>query len=257
MLAAVIWGLIQGLTEFLPISSSGHLVIVPAFLEEFGMDIAAPSLAVSAALHLGTLVAVIVYFRRELALMLRVRSDPDARRLLMLIGIGTVPALIGLPLRDTVENLQENVQIVGFMLLVTGVILVIGQMAARGVRHMLDGRIPDAIFVGIAQAFALIPGISRSGITITAGNMRRFDPSEAARFSFLLGIPVIAGAGLLSLPDLFEEGVAFGEVAVGMGVAAVAGYAAIALLLAAIRKVGLIPFAVYCFAVGALTIYWL
>ncbi len=254
MLAAIIWGLVQGLTEFLPISSSGHLVIVPAFLAEWGMDISQPSLAMSAALHLGTLVAVLIYFREDLALMFRARSDPDGRRLILLIAIGTVPAVIGFFVRDSVEAIQDDVRLVGLMLLVTGIVLVIGQIAARGVRNLLDGRVPDAVVVGIAQAFALIPGISRSGMTIAAGNMRRFDPSEAARFAFLLGIPAIAGAGLLSLPDLVDEGAAIGELLVGLVVAGVSGYAAIALLLAALRRVGLFPFALYCFVVGGLTI---
>ena len=221
------------------------------------MDISQPSLAMSAALHLGTLVAVLIYFREDLALMLRAYREPDGRRLIMLIAIGTIPALIGFFVRDTVENIQENVQLVGLMLLVTGVVLVVGQIAARGYRNLLDGRLPDAVVVGIAQAFALIPGISRSGMTIAAGNMRRFDPSEAARFAFLLGIPAIAGAGLLSLPDLANEGADIGELLVGLAVAGVSGYFAIALLLAALRRIGLIPFALYCFVVGGLTIYWL
>ena len=257
MLAAIIWGLVQGLTEFLPISSSGHLVIVPAFLEEFGMDISQPSLAVSAALHLGTLVAVLIYFRADLAKALHFRTDTEGRKIVILVAIGTVPALVGFPLKDTVEGIQENVTTVGVALIATGVILVLGQMLAKGARRLIDGRIPDAVAVGIAQAFALIPGISRSGITISTGNARGFDPSEAARFSFLLGIPVIAGAGLLSISDLFEENVIWSEILVGMVVAAISGYAAIALLLSAIKKVGLMPFAVYCFLVGGLTVAFL
>jgi undecaprenyl-diphosphatase len=118
----------------------------------------------------------------------------------------------------------------------------------------MDGRVPDAVVVGIAQAFALIPGISRSGITISTGNGRKFDPLEAARFSFLLGIPVIAGAGLIQLPDLIGSGEFGLDLIVGFAVAAVAGYLAIGWLLAALRKVGLIPFAIYCLAVGLLTV---
>ena len=111
--------------------------------------------------------------------------------------------------------------------------------------------------VGVAQAFALIPGISRSGTTISAGNGRKFEPTQAARFSFLLGIPAIAGAGLISLPDVFEEGGFGPELLVGMIVAAVSGYLAIALLLAALRRIGLFPFAIYCFVVGGLTVAFL
>ena len=257
MLDAIIWGLVQGLTEFLPISSSGHLVIVPEFLESLGMDIDPPSLAISAVLHLGTLVAVIVYFREDVMRVLHFRDDPEGRKIALLVLVGTIPALVGLPLKDTIETLQEDVTKVGFALMATGVILVIGQLLARGTRQLIDGKIPDAIVVGVAQAFALIPGISRSGITIAAGNSQRFQPTQAARFSFLLGIPAIAGAGLISLPDLFDDGTFGPELVVGMMVAAVSGYLAIAVLLASLRRIGLLPFAIYCLIVGGLTVAFL
>lgn len=258
MLNAVIWGLVQGLTEFLPISSSGHLVIIPELLDQLGMDIQPPSLAVSAVLHLGTLIAVLVYFRSDLMKVLRFREDPEGRRIALLVLVGTIPAVVvGLPLRDRIEQIQEDVTMVGLAMIGTGVILIIGQIFAKGLRQLIDGRVPDAIVVGIAQAFALIPGISRSGITISAGNTRAFEPTQAARFSFLLGIPAIAGAGLLSLPDLLGSGEFGIDLVVGMVVAAVSGYFAIAFLLAALRRVGLIPFAVYCLIVGTLTMAFL
>jgi undecaprenyl-diphosphatase len=121
----------------------------------------------------------------------------------------------------------------------------------------MDGRVPDAVVVGVAQAFALIPGISRSGITISAANSRGFEPTQSARFSFLLGIPAIAGAGLISLPDLLGTGALGWDLVVGLLVAAVSGYAAIAFLLASLRRIGLIPFAVYCFIVGGVTVMFL
>ena len=254
MLPAIIWGLVQGLTEFLPISSSGHLVIIPAYLEKLGFDISPPSLAVSAVLHLGTLAAVLIYFRSDVVKVLRLRTDSEGRRIALLVAVGTVPALIGLPLESTLEGFQDNVANVGWALVATGVVLVIGQRLATGTRQLTDGRIPDAIWVGIAQAFALIPGISRSGVTISAGNGRGFEPTQAARFAFLLGIPAIAGAGLSQLPDLISTGGFGAELVVAMLVAAISGYLAIAILLAALRRVGLIPFAVYCIAVGLLTV---
>lgn len=253
MLAAIIWGLVQGLTEFLPISSSGHLVVVPAFLERAGMDIAAPSLEVSAVLHLGTLIAVLVYFRADVLRVLRFRSDTEGRKILLLVAIGTIPAVLGLPLESTLEKFQQTVSNVGWTLMATGLILVVGQRLAKGARVLGGGRIPDAIVVGIAQAFALIPGISRSGITISAGNGRGFQAVEAARFSFLLGIPAIAGAGATQLPDVIDAGLG-ADLVVGLAVAAVSGYVAIASLLAALRRTGLIPFAIYCVAVGLLTV---
>lgn len=253
MIAAIIWGLVQGLTEFLPISSSGHLVVVPAFLGRAGMDIATPSLEVSAVLHLGTLIAVLLYFRGDVLRVLRFRTDRGGRRILMLVTIGTIPAIIGLPLESTLDRFQDTVANVGWSLMATGVILLVGQRLARGSRVLDEGRIPDAIVVGIAQALALIPGISRSGMTISAGSGRGFEPVEAARFSFLLGIPAIAGAGLTQLPDAMAAGFD-AELLVGLLVAAVSGYAAIAWLLAALRRVGLAPFAAYCLLVGLLTV---
>jgi undecaprenyl-diphosphatase len=257
VLAAVIWGLVQGLTEFLPISSSGHLVVVPRFLDSMGMDISQPTLAVSAVLHLGTLIAVLIYFRGDVMSVLQMRHKPEGRRIALLVGVGTIPALVGLPLENRIENIQENVVYVGIALVATGVILVIGQRLARGMRQLMEGRVPDAVVVGVAQALALIPGVSRSGMTIAAGNGRGFEPVEAARFSFLLGIPAIAGAGLVSLPEVFAEGEGGLELLVGLLVAAVSGYLAIALLLRALRRVGLLPFAVYCFIVGGLTVLFL
>ena len=257
MLAAIIWGLIQGLTEFLPVSSSGHLVVIPALLSELGMEIEQPDLAVTAVLHLGTLMAVLIYFREDILKVLRLRTEPEGRTIALLVGIGTIPALVGLPLADTLDTFQDSVANVGWALIVTGLILLVGQRLATGLRTLGEGRIPDAVVVGVAQMFALIPGISRSGITISAGNGRKFSPSEAARFSFLLGIPAIAGGGLSQLLELDGTGTAAGPLLVSTLVAAVSGYAAIALLLAALRRVGLAPFAVYCFLIGTVAIVWL
>ncbi len=257
MLPAIIWGLIQGLTEFLPVSSSGHLVVIPALLSRLGMEIEQPDLAVTAVLHLGTLVAVLIYFREDIFKVLKFRTEPEGRTIALLVGIGTLPALVGLPLADTLDSFQDSVANVGWALIATGMILLVGQKLANGVRTLADGRIPDAIVVGVAQMFALIPGISRSGITISAGSGRRFSPSEAARFSFLLGIPAIAGGGLSQLLELDGSGTSTGPLLVGTLVAAVSGYAAIALLLAALRRIGLVPFAIYCFMIGTVAIIWL
>lgn len=257
MLAAVVWGLVQGLTEFLPVSSSGHLVVIPEALDRIGVPIDPPSLAVSAVLHLGTLVAVLVYFRHDVASVLRMRREPDGRKIALLVVVGSIPAVIGLPLEGPLERFQDDATRVGYALIATGLILVIGQRLARGSRSLLEGRVPDALVVGIAQAVALIPGVSRSGTTITAGNARRFLPIEAARFSFLLGIPAIAGAGLISLPDIMGAGGLDVELVVAVAVAAVSGYAAIAVLLSALRRVGLTPFSVYCLVVGVLTVLFL
>lgn len=257
MLAAVIWGLVQGLTEFLPVSSSGHLVVVPEFLDRLGVDIAPPSLAVSAVLHLGTLIAVLAYFRSDVMKVIRLRREPEGRKIAILVAVGTIPALAGFPLKDSIESLQEDVTKVGVALIATGVILLLGQRFAHGIRRLADGTPMDGFVIGVGQALALVPGISRSGVTISTGNGRDFEPAESARFAFLLGIPAIAGAGLLSLPDLLDAGTLDGELLVALVVAAVSGYLAIAFLLTAIRRVGLVPFAIYCFIVGVLTVAFL
>ncbi|MDX1469589.1 MAG: undecaprenyl-diphosphate phosphatase, partial [Acidimicrobiia bacterium] len=243
MLEPIIWGLVQGLTEFLPVSSSGHLVLVPSFLDLAGFEIDPPSLATSAVLHLGTLVAVLTYFRDDVARVLRMRSDPEGRRIALLVAVGTVPAAIGLLIESRLEAFQDDAVNVGIALMLTGVILAVGHLSRGGLRTLDSGRLPDAIAVGIAQAFALIPGISRSGITITAGLGRKFEAAEAARFAFLLGIPAIAAAGVTQLGDVAVTGAGWWELGVGLAVAAVSGYAAIAGLLTALRKVGLLPFA--------------
>jgi len=254
VLAAVVWGLIQGLTEFLPVSSSGHLVVIPAFLSKLGVGVAPPDLAVSAVLHLGTLVAVLAFFRADVAKVLRLRTDEEGRRIAVLVGVGTIPAVIGLAVDDSLELFQETASNVGWALVATGVILIIGGRMATGDRELRDGRVADAMAVGFAQAFALIPGISRSGLTISAGNSRRLAPVEAARFSFLLGIPAIAGAGATQAPELIGAGRLGLDLVVGFAVAAVSGYFAIAWLLTALRRTGLAPFAAYCLLAGFLTV---
>lgn len=247
MIDAILWGIIQGLTEFLPISSSGHLVIVPALLDRPG-----PYLATSALLHLGTLVAVIVYFRSDLLRM--AKFDRPARRMISLLLIGTVPAVVlGLLFEDRISDIVTDPVLVSFMLIVTGVVLVGTTLMRLGDRRTEDIRPLDSFLIGLAQAAALVPGISRSGMTMSAGFLRGLSRTESARFAFLLGIPVIAGAGFLEGLDLVSSGVSIsGEVLVGMLAAGLSGYAAISLLLRLLNRFGLGPYGVYCVVVGAL-----
>jgi undecaprenyl-diphosphatase len=225
---------------------------VPATLSALGFETQEPSLLVSAVLHLGTLLAVLVYFRSDIARLLRFRQDAEGRRLWLLLVIGTIPALIGLPLEGALEHFQDDPRKIGLALMGTGVILFVGSRFASGTRKMLDMRPREAALVGVAQAVALIPGVSRSGSTITAGSILGLAPAEAARYSFLLGVPTIAGGGLLSLLDVGGSGGMDASMWVGVGlvVAAVSGYAAIALTLAALKRVGLLPFAVYALVAG-------
>jgi undecaprenyl-diphosphatase len=249
MLNATLWGVIQGLTEFLPISSSGHLVIIPALLGRDG-----PDLATSAMLHLGTLVAVLVYFRADLARM--ARFDRAGRRLITIIVIGTIPAVVlGLAFESKLDELTERPEVVAGMLIVTGGVLLATVLLRLGDKKVDEVTPTDSILIGLAQSFALIPGVSRSGMTISAGLARRMAPVDAARFAFLLGIPVIAGAGLLSVARAISDGSGItAATVVGMVVAAITGYLAIAFLLRVIAKAGLGPFGIYCIAFGALAL---
>ena len=249
MLNAILWGAIQGLTEFLPISSSGHLVLIPALLGRDG-----PDLATSAMLHLGTLVAVLVYFRTDLARM--ARFDRAGRRTITIIVIGTIPAVIlGLAFESKLDELTERPTVVAAMLILTGVILMATMLLRPGDKPIEELSPTDSAIIGFAQSFALIPGISRSGMTISGGLVRGMSRVDAARFAFLLGIPVIAGAGLLSVAKAISDGEGItASTLAGMAVAAITGYWAIAFLLRVIAKAGLAPFGIYCIAFGVVAL---
>lgn len=252
MLDAALWGLVQGLTEFLPISSSGHLVLVPAFLDK-----EAPGLATTAVLHLGTLAAVIWYFRSDVAWLVRPDRDPRAWKILQLLAVGTIPAVIaGLVLESTLDEIFDSPARAGAALIFTGIVLLASGAFTRLTRSLEDAGVPDAIIVGSAQAVALVPGVSRSGMTITASLGREFTPTESARFSFLLAIPVILGGGAKQMLDLAGEGGLEWALLVGVVVAAVSGYLAIAVLIRSLTRYGLRPFALYCFIVGAIALIW-
>ncbi|MGQ0850154.1 MAG: undecaprenyl-diphosphate phosphatase [Actinomycetota bacterium] len=245
MLEAVVWGVIQGITEFLPISSDGHLVLIPAFL-----DLAPPDLATTAVLHLGTLMAMIVFFRRELWSLTRAGREPAARRLLALLFVGTLPAGLALFVEDQVAALQKSVRVAAVFLIVTGVVLTVASRLPKGERTIDQARLPDAFLTGIAQVLAILPGLSRSGVTIATAMGRGFDRTEAARFSFLLGVPAVAGAGLLELVSLLRDGGVPGAAWMGVAVAGVVGYLSISFLLRMLERTGLTGYAIYCYAVG-------
>ncbi len=253
----IVLGLVQGLTEFLPISSSGHLVIVPVMLgwEE-------PSLGLTVMLHMGTLVALLIYFRQELVdltlgLLGRGADPAAARRIIRFLAIGTIPAVVaGLALGGFFEETFERPYETCIELVITGLLLVgmerYGERARR--RPLDDGR---AVFIGAGQALAILPGISRSGATIGAGLLAGLTREEATRFSFLLSIPAIAGAGLLDLAE--GELVVSGASIAGTILSGIAGYLSIHYLLRFVRTHSLTVFAWYLFAIGpiaALVIWW-
>jgi undecaprenyl-diphosphatase len=267
VLEAVFLGIIQGATEFLPISSSGHLLIVPSLLNLSEPDLNAVSIA-----HLGTLVAILIYFRLDLWQIARSwlaaladrrpLGTPDAR-LGWYIIIGTIPAAVaGLLLEETLAEIFGQPVTAAFLLFVTAAVLVFAERLQRPRKGLAAMTWTDAVAIGLAQAIALLPGVSRSGMTISAGMTRRLDRPAAARFSFLLGVPAIAGAGLLAVLDLAASGRVAGQVPALLAsfvAAGFVGYACIHFLLAWLRSHTLYPFAVYCatFAALFLLVTWL
>ena len=250
LLEDVVLGLVQGLTEFLPVSSSGHLVVVPAV---FGWD--EPSLTFDLVLHLGTLIAVVFYYRRDLweivAGVFGRGDDPGAyRRLLLLLFIGSIPAaIVGLAFGEFFEDRFEEPLWACFELMVNAGILLgaewlVGRGTTAGTNRPVDpGR---AGIIGVAQAIAISPGISRSGATISAGMLAGVSRADATRFSFLLSIPAIAGAVASRIPDVTGGDFEFtGAVVAGFVTAMVSGYLSIGIFLRYVRTHTLRPFAYY------------
>jgi undecaprenyl-diphosphatase len=259
VIQALVLGLLQGVTEFLPISSSGHLVLVPWLL---GWD--PPNLTFDTTVHLGTLLAVVVYFRQDIGQMVRgvtgVLRDRNLQdlgsRLGWLVLIGAIPAaLSGFLLGSFFEQLFGTPALVSGLLLVTGLILFLSERMSRQVRASESLTWKDSLLVGLAQAAAIAPGISRSGSTIAAGLALGVRREAAARFSFLIALPVIFGAWVFRLKDTMETGISRSEVstlAIGFLVAAISGYACIHFLLSYLRRHSLYPFAAYCWGFGLL-----
>jgi len=259
---AFILGIVQGATEFLPISSSGHLVLLPAAL---GWP--SPSLVFDTTVHLATLIAVVVVFRRDLLGLIvawwrgLLNGQPlqsTESRLAWWVILGTVPGVLaGLLLEETFKSFFASPTAPGVFLLLTALLLFLAEVLGRRRRALQEITWLDSILIGIGQAAAISPGLSRSGATISVGMFCGLTREAAARFSFILSVPIIAGAGLSQLVELVSRGDPSAEapfLLVGFLAAAVSGYAAIRLLLAYVRKRPLYPFAGYCLIVGVLTL---
>ena len=268
LLSAILLGLIQGVTEFLPISSSGHLAIAENLLHMSGSSEVPGFFEVL--LHLGTLVAVFIaywsdiremvielfYGVRDLAQRSTPTPAPPARRLILLIIVGTLPLFAVLPIKDAVESLSGNMYFVAGALLVTGCLLFASDRVRPGRKTEKSATLLDVLLVGVAQAIATCPGISRSGTTITAGCFVGFDRRFAVRYSFLMSIPAILGANILSLKDAVTD-IIWADVPVylvGVAVAAAVGYVCIRLLKMIADKGKFGFFAYYCWAVGIVTL---
>lgn len=257
VLQAIILGLVQGLTEFMPISSSAHLVLVPWL---FGWD--DPGLTFDVALHLGTLVAVLAYFWRDWAdiagsilASIRQRSLGDRHtRLGWFIALATIPGVAaGVILESQAETAFRDARLIAIMMIALGLVLLFAEVVGKRTKEMERLSLRDSIFIGFAQALAIVPGVSRSGSTITMGLLCGLTRDTAARFSFLLGTPIIAGAAAKALYDIVEVGLPAGDTtafAVGIIASAISGYICIGLLLRYLRRYSTGIFVAYRLAVG-------
>jgi undecaprenyl-diphosphatase len=252
---AVVLGLVQGLAEFLPISSSAHLVLVPWVFR--WPD---PGLSFDVALHVGTLVAVLWYFRNEwvrltqsaFALLRTRRVDTEEKRRFLHIVVATIPAAIGgLLLEDYAESTFRSPTLIAITLMVMGVVLWAADRYAPRDRPLGSMTLRDAVLIGLAQVFALVPGVSRSGSTMTAGRALRLDRQAAAMFSFLMSMPITAAAAVLKVPALLRSD-DLTMLVVGIIASAVSGWLAIAVLLRYLSKHSFGVFALYRLALGAL-----
>ena len=265
LLKAALLGTIQGLTEFLPVSSTGHLILAEEIL---GVDEDRYGLAFDAALHMGTLIALLAYFGTRWIDLARAglrslseRSLADEQgRIAWLIVLGTIPAaIIGFLFQDTIEDAFRSPALVATMLIAFSGVFVLAEAIGKRVRRMRDLDRADALIVGFAQAGALVPGVSRSGATISAGLLRNVDRAEAATFAFLLSAPIIAGAVASQMPgvvrDFANGSLGWNDAAfflTGFACAGVVGYVSIAFLLRFLVTNTLIPFAAYRVALGLL-----
>lgn len=252
--------IVQGLTEFLPISSSGHLVLVPYLVEWTDQG-----LAFDVAVHFGSLIAVVVFFREDIVGLLRggvqilggdVRS-PQAYMALA-IALGTIPAAAaGLLFASWIEANLRDPAIIVYTLAGYGILMALADRYAKREKGITEVRIKDALIIGAAQALALVPGTSRSGVTITAGRLLGFERQDAARFSFLLSAPVILLATLYKGGELIlgSVPVAWSELALGAAVSAVVAYLSIEFFMRFVTRIGLAPFAIYRLGLAALIVY--
>ncbi len=270
LISSILLGLVQGLAEFLPISSSGHLAIAAHFMGQAGIGEPPPFFDVL--LHLGTLAAVFAAYWQDIREMIAelicgVRDlargttptpIPPARRLILLIIVGTLPLFVVLPVKDFIEGLGDNIYFVAGALIVTGFLLFASDRVKKGRKTEKTATLLDVLLVGVAQAIATCPGISRSGTTITAGCFVGLDRRFAVRYSFLMSIPAILGANILTLKDaIAEKTIIVSDIPVylvGVAVAAVVGYLCIRLLKMIADKGRFGWFAYYCWAAGVIVL---
>ncbi len=268
---AIILGLIQGLAEFLPISSSGHLALLQYFFGIEGDSV----LIFTVLLHMGTLVAVFVAYWKDIVELvkelgatikdictgkgLQVNKN-ETRRLGVMIIVATIPtAIIGLLFNDLFESFYASLIAIGCGLLITGTLLFLAQRVGASRKHVMEMNYRNAVFIGVMQGIAITPGISRSGSTLFGGLLTQLNREFAVKFAFLISIPSILGSFLMELPDAIEmgtQGIAMGPVIVGMIVAAVSGYAAIKAMIRVVVANKLTIFSGYTWVLGAFVLIY-
>ncbi len=259
-LQVIILAIVQGLTEFLPISSSGHLVLVPNFFAW-----ADQGLAFDVAVHFGSLLAVLAFFRKDILALIKGgvqvlggKVETVESRLALGIALGTVPASIaGLLFADWIEVNLRSPAVIVFTLSGYAVLMILADKLGRRERDISHVTIRDALVIGMAQALALVPGTSRSGVTITTARFLGFERQDAARFSFLLAVPVILLATGYSLLGLLasDEPVAWGQLGIGVAVSAIVAYLSIEFFMRFVSTIGLLPFAVYRLLLAGVIVY--
>ncbi len=267
LIPIAILALVQGITEFLPISSSGHLVLTWKIFDEAGMPVPkaeADRLLLDIAVHVGTLGAVMLYYWRDVGRLflgfgsvVRLHFTPNAKLLLLLVA-ATVPVVIaGFLLQDIIQNVLRNAEIVAWTSIGFGLLLWAVDRASMTVRRMEHMTLFGALFVGLSQCLALIPGTSRAGITMTAARSLGFERTEAARFSMLLSIPTILGAGVLAGKKIYDTGnVAITmDALIGAGLALLSALVAIGLMMAWLKRATFTPFVVYRVLLGVAILY--
>jgi undecaprenyl-diphosphatase len=250
----IVLAVVQGITEFLPISSSGHLILVPQIMHWQDQG-----LVVDVMTHLGTLLAILIYFWRDVARLikgalelLKGRVTPDGR-LAIYIVLATIPAVaFGIFLKEYgFTDLERNVAVVAWNTILYGILMLIADMVGPQEKTIANMTLGSALLIGVAQALALIPGTSRSGVTMTAARFLGYTRPDSARFSFLLGIPAIAGAGIFTVGDALASGQPVTMDAVYCAALTfVAGLAAIAFLMAVVKRVSFLPFVLYRMVLG-------
>jgi len=244
---AALLGLVQGLTEFLPISSSGHLVLTGELFQ-----LAEESFAFDAVIHLATLLAVVVYFRREIKELLSFRKASKQKRLLINLGIATLPAILaGFLFYQSLVSFFEKPLLVAGLMMITALVLILFERLGKPKFTLGQLGASRSLGIGLAQSLALLPGVSRLGLTLSAGLFYGLKREETARFSFLLSLPIILAAGLLALGQAGRSGFVFDlPLLVGFLVAFAVALLAIAFLMRYIKRYSLVPFAIYLLLVG-------